>query len=59
MGQSNETSHEWAALLPRWTLILKPGSLSALVGGILESGSRGNTDAYKNEVRRALFIARP
>ena len=60
MGQSNETSHEWAQLLPK--MVPDP---ETWIANLLKSAGFGNvdligaTDAYKNEIRRALFIARP
>jgi len=45
---------------PRWTLILKTWITQLLLSaGFSKVEVVGNTDAYKNEVRRALFIARP
>jgi SAM-dependent methyltransferase len=60
MGQSNEISHEWARLLPK----MEPNPEAWISQLLLSAGFSkvdviGNTDAYKNEVRRSVFIARP
>jgi SAM-dependent methyltransferase len=60
MGQSNETVHEWAALLPRMdpdpeTWIAR--FLSDL--GFSKVSVIGVSDAYENSVRRALFFCEP
>jgi SAM-dependent methyltransferase len=60
MGQSNETQHEWAKLLPQMT----PDPATWIAGFLKTAGfatveSIGQTDAYKSEARRELFIARP
>jgi hypothetical protein len=60
MGQSNEAHHPWAKLLPEmlpspseWT---KEFLMSAGFGSV---ELIGETDSYKSDVRRHLFIARP
>lgn len=60
MGQSNETTHEWAALLPPMT----PNPQTWISQFLKSAGfSRveivGQSDAYKNAVTRTLFIAYP
>jgi SAM-dependent methyltransferase len=60
MGQSNETSHEWAKLLPK----MEPDPQTWITNLLISAGFsnvevRGETDAYKSEARRILFIAQP
>lgn len=60
MGQSNETQHEWAKLLPD----MKPDPISWISSFLKSAGftrveNLGHTDAYKSEARRELFIAYP
>lgn len=60
MGQSNETKHEWSKLLPKMT----PDPVSWISAFLKSAGfsrveSVGQTDAYKSEARRELFIAYP
>jgi SAM-dependent methyltransferase len=60
MGQSNEVQHEWSKLLPD----MAPDP-QTWIGNFLRSAGYsdvevvGQTDAYKSDVRRCLFIARP
>jgi cyclopropane fatty-acyl-phospholipid synthase-like methyltransferase len=60
MGQSNETRNEWAKLLPDM------GSDPAVwiaeflrSAGFTDVQKIGETDSYRNEVDRSLFLARP
>jgi len=60
MGQSNETQHSWSKLLPDMT----PDPVTWISEFLKSAGfdtveSLGQTDAYKSEARRQLFIARP
>jgi SAM-dependent methyltransferase len=60
MGQSNETSHGWSKLLPD----MQPDPTTWISQLLLSAGFSdvkvaGETDAYKNAVRRILFIAKP
>lgn len=60
MGQSNEIAHNWSKLLPE----MSPDPETWIANFLRSAGfSRvtvaGQTDAYKNEVRRSLFIAKP
>jgi hypothetical protein len=60
MGQSNEAAMEWAPLLPD----MGPDPHEWIAGFIRSSGfseviKAGETDAYKSNVRRAVFVAYP
>jgi cyclopropane fatty-acyl-phospholipid synthase-like methyltransferase len=60
MGQSNETSHEWASLLPP----MKPSPEAWITQFLKSAGFStveviGQSDAYRNAVNRILFIAYP
>jgi len=60
MGQSNETQHAWSTLLPD----MSPSPEVWITEFLHSAGFSsvevvGDTDAYKSEARRYLFIARP
>lgn len=60
MGQSNEVAHEWSKLLPD----MRPDpetwiSKFLLTAGFTRVSVGGSTDAYKNSIRRILFVAEP
>lgn len=60
MGQSNESEHNWSKLLPN----MAPDPETWIAGFLRSAGyarveAIGQTDAYKNAVRRVLFIAKP
>jgi cyclopropane fatty-acyl-phospholipid synthase-like methyltransferase len=60
MGQSNETENEWARLLPDMG-----SDPAAWIGDFLRSAGFatvekiGESDSWKNEARRSVFVARP
>jgi hypothetical protein len=60
MGQSDETNHSWSKLLPPMDPDPKTWIASLLISaGFNKVECVGESDAYKNQIRRHLFIARP